>query len=235
MGRIVKRLGYTRKKISWRTVPRDLRKDIDEFCDALAGIDPTDIISLDETGFSSLLAPSHGYAPKGQRLLAKLEGVKRTRCSCTMGVASDGIVAWALTHGAVNKVKFVDFLDALRGTPQHYVLMDNIKFHHSHEVLEKLHDIGKAPIFTPPYSPEFNPIENVFSALKSWVRKDTSSRSGGVDAHMLRIHTIVDAFCTMPMDGQRYFDHLYAEVERQTYQQPNVMLVSDNSDEAAAG
>lgn len=51
------------------------------------------------------------------------------------------------------------------------VLMDNIRFHHSKEVLELLRINGIRPLFIPPYSPRCNPIEEVFSLLKRKFRE----------------------------------------------------------------
>ena len=50
--------------------------------------------------------------------------------------------------------------------------MDNVPFHKSKEVIALIEKSKNIPLFIPPYSPEFNGIENIFSILKSKVRRD---------------------------------------------------------------
>jgi transposase len=54
---------------------------------------------------------------------------------------------------------------------QRYVLLDNISFHKSKVVVNALTAAGEEVIFTPPYCPDLNPIENMFSSLKGTFRE----------------------------------------------------------------
>ncbi len=53
-----------------------------------------------------------------------------------------------------------------------YILMDNVSFHRSKEIIEIIKKSGNEVLFIPPYSPQFNPIECVFHILKSKLRAD---------------------------------------------------------------
>lgn len=57
------------------------------------------------------------------------------------------------------------------------LIMDNVRFHHSHKVKDLADQKGLRIVYTPPYSPDFNPIENVFSYVKAiWRRLGPFSR-----------------------------------------------------------
>ncbi len=70
----------------------------------------------------------------------------------------------------INKKSFKEFIDNLPKTHATHILMVNVSFHHSTEVLEIVRDKGYNILFTPPYTPIFNPIEHVFSYMKAEVR-----------------------------------------------------------------
>src|SRR5438067_533497 len=55
---------------------------------------------------------------------------------------------------------------------KHSVLvMDNARIHHNNDLVTAIEDIGGRILYLPPYSPDFNPIETAFSALKSWLKR----------------------------------------------------------------
>ncbi len=55
---------------------------------------------------------------------------------------------------------------------KHSVLvMDNARIHHDNDLVTAIEDIGGRVLYLPPYSPDFNPIETAFSALKSWLKR----------------------------------------------------------------
>ena len=79
-----------------------------------------------------------------------------------------------VVEGAVNAETFVAYTEqCLLPTldPGDIVVLDNVKFHHDSRVAELIRSVGARVRFLPPYSPDFNPIEMAFSALKSHLRK----------------------------------------------------------------
>ena len=72
--------------------------------------------------------------------------------------------------------RFCDFLSNLPDASPYKicVLMDNVSFHHSVRVSGILTDLGYAWLFAPPYSPEYNPIEGIFSCFKHRVKTGMS-------------------------------------------------------------
>lgn len=167
--RATRRLGYTWKKVRLRSVP-DLqlfnarRK---AFAAVLAGIDPADVLSTDESSFDSNMAPLRGYSPCGVPLFVPMQRSTRKRVSLTLAVSHTGLEHWTIVPGSSNGALFMLFLHGIAHCPQRYVLMDNVSFHKSKAVSALLTSMGKIPLFVPPYSPEFNPIENIFSYTKA--------------------------------------------------------------------
>jgi len=84
--------------------------------------------------------------------------------------------------------------------PGDIVIMDNLSSHKSQAVRKAIRAVGARVLFLPPYSPDLNPIEQVFSKLKHFMRK-ASERS--VEATWRRIGTLLERFT--PTECSRYF------------------------------
>lgn len=134
------------------------------------------IASIDEIGFSSDLNPIYSWSTKGQRTYVKNKLDNKNRknksvCSC---ITSDGNIRYNCSLLPYNKISFLEFLKSLDLPHNTIILMDNVSFHHSKDVISYIKNKGWILFFTPPYSPWFNPIENVFSMIKNHFRKNKS-------------------------------------------------------------
>ena len=210
--RAVRRAGFSFKKASHRPQARDQQERLQCFISTCASIDLDDAISLDETGFRSLVAPRYGYAPVGRRLDRRFPSGcsgSWTSCSAIVAMSTRGVEAHSVVAGSVTTSFFCDFLTQLKDAPQRYVLMDNIAFHHSARALEALRNIGKTVVFTPPYSPELNPVENLFGVLKHhWRRlgpapRDLGSLCTDVDVFLICAAEAVRNSCTPYFESWR--------------------------------
>ena len=106
----------------------------------------------------------------GRKAIAVLAGVSQER----------GVDLMMQFEKSVNIEKFKVWLDELRA--RHFyddicLVMDNLSVHHSHAAIDRIDELGFEYIFTPPYSPDANPIEMVFSIFKGQLRKE---RIGGI-------------------------------------------------------
>jgi transposase len=165
---VVRALGYTRKKAHFygysKNVEDRTRSFISERADALAS--GKNFVAIDETSFGRKSYMARGYAPKGEKLFVRKNTPRVTTTSVVACVSSSGLIHRKAVEGSFNKVLFLEFLKELdlpRGTQ---VLLDNVKFHHSKPVQEYAQTAGLRLLYTPPYSPWFNPIENCFSVVK---------------------------------------------------------------------
>lgn len=73
-----------------------------------------------------------------------------------------------IVKGNINGKIYYDYLknDLLLNTTGKYILCDNVSFHKSEKVVNLIKETKNYPLFIPTYSPDLNPIENVFSMLK---------------------------------------------------------------------
>ena len=99
---------------------------------------------------------------------------KRTKMTLLMAVGMQGVVGWELWEGNCNKETFAQFVNNLQLSDIHqYLLMDNVvcfSFHYAEPVKRALKTRGISPLFLPPYTPQWQPIEHVFHTLKHCCR-----------------------------------------------------------------
>src|SRR6202043_708861 len=174
--RALRRLGLTRKKKSTHAAERG-RPDVAEarrsWPEKFAGVDPKDLVFLDETGANTAMARTHGYAPRGERVVAAAPFKGWQAVTFVGALTADGLVApWAM-EGAMNGEWFLAYVEQVlapslrRGM---VVVMDTLPCHKVPGVAEAIAAAGCRLEYLPPYSPDLNPIENAFSKLKRALR-----------------------------------------------------------------
>lgn len=134
------------------------------------------IVSIDETAVHSNLYPQYGYQVKGKRLHVPLRSIKTRKTSLIMAISSKKIEHILTIKDSVNTNSFLLFLDGvfekLKTRCSYVFLLDNVMFHKSKKVQTQIISHGHTILYTPPYSPDTNPIENAFSIIKRKIRND---------------------------------------------------------------
>jgi transposase len=132
------------------------------------------LIFLDETWAKTNMTRTHGRAPRGQRLIGRVPHGRWTTMTFLAGLRSEGIVAPCVIDGPINGPAFfawvVQFLVPTLRVGD-IVVLDNLGSHKAQRVRRAIRDAGAHWLFLPPYSPDLNPIEQVFSKLKALLRK----------------------------------------------------------------
>lgn len=173
--RVIKRMGRSYKKISWRTPSRDITEEKIAFEQEYARLldSGQHIVSIDETGFISKDLPLYGYGKKGEKLRIVKRPSKRFKLSSVVGITNYGDWFENTVDGNINGPRFQSFVGQMfpRLPPGSVVILDNIAFHKSNWVHQAASANDVRLLFTPPCSPEYNPIENLFSAFKANTRK----------------------------------------------------------------
>jgi transposase len=146
------------------------------FSQNIHGIPLHSIISIDESGFTTHgdHGSCFGYFFKGELPVSTKYNFRWQKCSLAMAIGIGGIMHHCVRTSAFDKQSFVEFFKHLMSVkePHHkYVVMDNIQFHHSKEVKQIACDNDVTIIYTPAYSPQFNPIEHAFSNIKRMFRE----------------------------------------------------------------
>lgn len=138
-------------------------------------IAPENFVFIDECGVNTNLVRSHARAPSGTRAAARRPANRGKNVTVIGGVCLDsGVVATRTYLGAMNATRFIDWLNAYLlpavGT-ERVIVLDNLRVHHVAPVRELIEQAGCRLVYLPPYSPDLNPIEMVWSKLKAYLRK----------------------------------------------------------------
>ena len=149
------------------------------------------------------MARRYGRAPRGQRLRASVPHGHWKTTTFVAGLRLTGVAAPFVLDGAINRHAFETYVAKVLAPelrPGDVVIMDNLSSHKGPRVRELVEAAGASLRYLPPYSPDFNPIENAFAKLKALLRK-TAART--VDALWAAIGRLVDTFT--PAECANYF------------------------------
>lgn len=120
------------------------------------------------------MARLRGRAPRGQRCRAAVPHGHWKTTTFTAGLRLSGLTAPLVLDGPMNGPAFLAYVQQMLGptlTPGDIVIMDNLPAHKVSGVRQAIEAAGARVLYLPPYSPDFNPIEQVFAKLKAILRK----------------------------------------------------------------
>jgi transposase len=185
---VVHRLGFSYKRTRKRGPKPDpaaeaLRvKFADDLREALA---TGQLLSVDESGFDPRSKPVYGYAPRGHPAILNVPSstMPHRRTNLIMAVHMDGSFHQQLHDTTVKGAHFNAFVASLPYPAGTTLLMDNHSMHKSVELRNIAAAKGFDLLYTPPYSPEFNPIELAFGVVKNAFYKLRYSADFGHDMH----------------------------------------------------
>ena len=126
-----------------------------------------------------------GWAPKGKRLVDKVPHGHWTTATFLAALRNDRIEAPCLFDGPINGERFRAYVEQFlipTLKPGDVVILDNLGSHKGKAVRTAIRRIGARLVFLPKYSPDLNPIEQVFAKLKSFVRKQAPRTFDAVSA-----------------------------------------------------
>lgn len=167
----IKDLGYTRKRLRKIPIERNTPTNIHNRKIYAASINrksDSKLFFLDETGFNLHTGPRFGYALRGLTPTMEQPGNRGENVSLMACIGLHGVKHWEMVDNAYNGERMIEFLDTLCSLlPSGAILiMDNASFHRREDVKRKLEREGVISKYLPPYSPQLNPIEEFFGALK---------------------------------------------------------------------
>jgi transposase len=120
------------------------------------------------------MARTRGRAPRGERLRSSIPHGHWKTTTFVAGLRLSGMVAPMVLDGPINGQAFQAYVDQVL-VPElragDVVVMDNLGSHKGASVRAAIEASGATLLYLPPYSPDFNPIENAFSKLKALLRK----------------------------------------------------------------
>jgi transposase len=137
-------------------------------------IDPDRLVFIDETWVKTNMAPLRGWAPKGERLEAKVPHGHWKTSTFLAALRSDRVEAPWLLDGPINGESFLLYVEEVLVPtlePGDIVVMDNLGSHKGKAIRQAIRAAGAKLLFLPKYSPDLNPIEQFFAKLKHHMRE----------------------------------------------------------------
>jgi transposase len=159
-----------------------------------ARLDPRRLVFIDETWAKTNMTRTHGRCAKGQRLVDKVPHGQWKTLTFLAALRCDAITAPFVLDGPINGDWFLAYVEQVLVPtlkPGDVVVMDNLGSHKGKAVRRAIRQAGAHLLFLPPYSPDLNPIEQVFAKLKTLLRK-AAERT--VEATWRRIGKLLDHF-----------------------------------------
>lgn len=147
------------KRAAWREEVAPIRRE--------------DLVFLDETGSHLGYTPTHAWAPRGERAVGSVPGSwGSTTVIAVLGL--DGVKAPLVFPGATDATAFQTYVDQVLTPELHpgdVVVFDNLKPHLAAAVKASIRRAGATVLRLPPYSSDYNPIEELWSKLKGRLRQ----------------------------------------------------------------
>ncbi len=157
-------------------------------------IDPTRLVFIDETWAKTNMIRSRGWCARGKPLVAKAPYGRWHTLTFLAALRVDRIDAPCVLDGPINGINFLAYIEQFLVptlSPGDIVIMDNLGSHKGKAVRRAIRKAKAKLLFLPPYSPDLNPIEQVFAKLKTLLRK---AEERTVEATWRRIGELLDHF-----------------------------------------
>lgn len=150
---------------------REKRKIWDKI---ISGYSPEKLVYLDESGVNTDMTRLYGRAIGGKRAVDSAPINTPTSTTILSSVRLNGETAYTTYSGGTTGDKFIDYLENVliptlnKGD---VIIMDNLRSHHVKAVRSIIEEAGMNLLYLPPYSPDLNPIEKMWSKIKAVLRK----------------------------------------------------------------
>ena len=166
-------------------------------------LDPERLVFIDETGASTKMARLRGRSPRGERCRAAVPHGHWRTTTFTGALRLSGMTAPMLLEGPMDGAAFRAYVEqALAPTllPGDVVVMDNLPPHRPSAIRAAIEAVGATLLYLPPYSPDFNPIENAFSKLKALLRQAAARTQDALDDAIRKALPMIN-----PAECRNYF------------------------------
>jgi transposase len=168
--------GLTRKKKSQHASERD-RPDVQSkrrsFRRKVKQIEPERLVFVDETGVNTAMTPTYAWSPCGERAVDSAPGSWES-VTVIAALGLDGVRAPFVFPGATNAPTFQAYVEHVLVPTLHerdVVVFDNLSAHLAPSVAKAIEKVGASVLPLPPYSPDYTPIEKMFSKVKEFLRR----------------------------------------------------------------
>jgi len=183
----------------------DVAKARTEWREIQPALNPGKLIFIDETSTKINMIRRYGRSKRGTRLIDTSPHGHWKTSTFIAALREDGLMAPSVFDGAINAELFVAYVEQVLVptlTPGDIVVMDNLSCHKKPAVQQAIEAAGASVRFLPAYSPDLNPIEQVFAKLKALLR---AMAIRTVDALWKALGSITD--CVTSQECKNFFRH----------------------------
>jgi transposase len=168
-------------------------------------VDPCKLVFVDEMGTNTSLFPRYAYSPKGRRAYAQVPRNRGSNTTLLASMSLEGMGPCLAVEGTTSATVFEAYVEQVlapnlrRGQ---IVVLDNLSAHKSERARELIEERGCQLLYLPPYSPDFNPIEEAFSKIKGALRKaQARTREALIEALGIAISAVT------AREARGFFEH----------------------------
>jgi transposase len=163
------------------------------------------LVFVDEMGANTSLHPLYAWSPRGERAHCFVPRNRGPNTTLLASMTAEGMGPCLAVEGATTGIVFEAYIERVLVASLRQgqvVVMDNLSAHKGQRVRELVESAGCELLYLPPYSPDFNPIEEAFSKVKGLLREaEARSREALVEA----MGKALDAVTAR--DARRFFEH----------------------------
>lgn len=174
--RALSRMGWNRKKKTFRYAEQkrpDVAAERKAFRLTMPQLNAEDLVFLDESNAKTNMARLYGRAPDGQRVFDSVPDARYESVTMLSALTFTGVGPSLTYKGGTDVGAMLTYVRSLllpTLTKRSVVLMDNLSSHKDDRVIEAIQSSGATVRFLPRYSPDFNPIEQMWSKVKTHLR-----------------------------------------------------------------
>lgn len=210
--RKLKTMNYSLKRVSFVPESRNSEETInlrEVYCNNFSIMDDNKIIFVDEFGISCSSRTCYGRSMVGSPARKQIRSIRSKNVSVCAALMKSGLVYFKISNSSFNSTKFSEFLRDLVGIVKRsgvlngIIIMDNASIHKSEEQRVFLNSEGFERLFLPAYSPQLNPIEELFSKWKNIISRRNPNNVEELYSFINESHSLIT-----PEDCQGFWNHV---------------------------
>ncbi|THC88362.1 hypothetical protein EYZ11_012193 [Aspergillus tanneri] len=213
-------VGWSKKAA--RRIAQERNADLrDYYLHSLSDFRSYRLVYVDESGCDKRIGFRRtAWSPVGVTPVQISRFHREQRYQILPAYAQDGVILARVFQGSTDASIFEDFVEQLLHhcgrwpEPKSVLIMDNASFHHTERLEQMCSDAGVKLMYLPPYSPDLNPIEEMFAELKAFIKRNwkvyEEDPEQGFDAFL---EWCIDVVGARTQSAEGHFRHAGSTVE----------------------
>jgi len=214
---IIHKMNYTRKKLICIPTERNSARVMETrklYCRFIQNISNSSLVFLDEFGINGHTSRSYGYSPVNSKAYVSRNANRGMNVSVLVAIGYETILCHQISCRPFNSTSFKDFLITklfpLINSTNPIVVMDNCRIHKTLDVANAFNENRIGFKYLPPYSPQLNPIEEVFSSIKARYKSLNPFPYGQENI----VQSINNILTTYDITLRPFYEHMRVSVEK---------------------